>query len=63
MHETITAREGYILTNGEIYGKILHLAEGLNKDDFHEITVDEYNAIQEAEAAENMPFNNDTIIE
>ena len=53
MHETIIAREGYILTNGEIYGKIIHLAEGLNKDDFHEITVEEYNAIQESLADEN----------
>ena len=53
MHETITAREGCILTNGKIYGKIIHLAEGLNKDDFHEITVDEYNRIQEALADEN----------
>lgn len=50
MRETITAREGYILTNGEIYGITIYLAEGLNKKDFHEITIDEYNATQEVEA-------------
>ncbi len=53
MHETIIATDGHVFTNGEIYGKIIHLAEGMNGDDFHEITVDEYNEIQEALTDEN----------
>lgn len=38
----ITASDGMILTNGEIYGKIIYIGTGLSKDDFYEITEEEY---------------------
>lgn len=44
------ADEGKVLTNGEIYGKEIYLAEGLTADNFREITDAEYNVIQAAEA-------------
>lgn len=43
----IYADEGKILTNGEIYGKQIFLAEGVSEDDFYEITEEEYNALME----------------
>ncbi len=45
----IYADEGKMLTNGEIYGKQIFLAEGVSADDFHEITEAEYNALMEVE--------------
>lgn len=39
----IAAPEGYILTNGRVYGKVIRLAVGMSKDDFYEITTEEYN--------------------
>lgn len=50
MRKTITASAGKILTNGEIYGSTIYLAEGVNADDFHEISREEYDAIMESEA-------------
>ena len=52
MREYIEAREGYVLTDGEIYGKRIYLAEGVDKAAFKEITESEYNTIQEEQAAE-----------
>lgn len=55
MREKITATEGHILTNGEIYGTEIYLAEGVSADAFHEITLEEYQAMfeeQEAQADE-----------
>lgn len=45
MRTSIKAREGFILTNGEIYGTEIFLADGLNAEDFHEISRAEYDAM------------------
>ena len=50
MRDYIEAREGYVLTDGEIYGKRIYLAEGVDKTAFKEITEAEYerlNAIED----------------
>ena len=36
------ADDGMILTNGEIYGKCVFLAEGMTEDGFYEISDAEY---------------------
>lgn len=39
---TLYAEDGMILTDGEHYGKIVHLAEGVNADKWYEINQEEY---------------------
>ena len=45
MRERITATDGHVLTNGEVYGTTIFLAEGVDASSFHEITREEYDAI------------------
>ena len=48
MRDKIIASEGMILTNGEIYGREIFLADGISKDSFYEITQAEYEEIMKA---------------
>ena len=43
----LKAKQGYIYTNGIDYGKIIYLANGVNAEDYHEISEEEYNKILE----------------
>jgi hypothetical protein len=51
--KTIYAEEGKILTNGEIYGRWIALAEDASETDFHEITEEEYKAVMDREELAN----------
>ena len=45
----LTASSGMILTDGEIYGRVIYLGEGIDENAFHEITEEEYESIMLAE--------------
>ena len=47
----LTAPEGYVLTDGEIYGTKIFLAAGRSAQEFREIPVEEYKRIMEQEEA------------
>lgn len=42
MRKILTANDGKVLTNGEIYGKVIYLAEDANERGFYEISEEEY---------------------
>lgn len=54
------ADEGKVLTNGEIYGTKIYLAEGVSAEDFHEISAEEYQAVMEKENAEREDWRRET---
>lgn len=43
----LTADEGKVLTDGEIYGKQIFLAEGKSADGYYEIDEEEYKILTE----------------
>ncbi len=47
------ADEGKVLTDGEIYGKTVYVAEGKEASEFHEITEAEYKEILKEEEEKN----------
>ena len=56
--ETVTqtvlrASEGHKLTNGTAYGSSIVLGAGDSPDNWHEITVEEYNGIMKAQESED----------
>lgn len=50
----LTANDGMILTNGEVYGKEIYLGVNDVPDNWHEVTIDEYEAKMKEESAEVM---------
>ena len=45
----LIADEGKVITNGEVYGKVIILAENETENNFHEITEEEYEKIRAEE--------------
>lgn len=56
MRKSIKANDGMILTNGEIYGSQIFLAEGVDESAFHEITEEEFEEITRSEKAEDADY-------
>lgn len=50
----LNANEGMILTNGEIYAKIIELGDWDKAENYREITEEEYNALMTEEGGENL---------
>ena len=50
---TIYADSGKVLTNGEIYGTVIHLADGVSAESFYEIAQAEYDRILAEREKEN----------
>lgn len=55
MGKTIIATDRHMLTDGQTYGSVIYLAEGMDAAAFYEITIEEYNAIM----AEDEPSEDD----
>ena len=49
----LTPSEGMVLTNGETYSTEVYLGKNDSADNWHEITVEEYEKVLEKEMEEN----------
>lgn len=49
----LSASEGMILTDGEIYGSMIFLAEGRDPEEFYEISLTEYAKMMEQEVRDD----------
>ena len=52
---TLIASKGHILTDGESFGRIVHLASGDEGEMWYEITEEEYQKILEEKERNEMP--------
>ena len=50
----LKASEGMVLTNGEVYGTEIYLAEGMDASSFYEITLKEYEELTKPKEPEIM---------
>jgi hypothetical protein len=57
--QILIANDGMVLTNGEIYGKEIYLADGMSADAFYEITQAEYEALMQKEETDVWVENED----
>lgn len=57
--QILIANDGMVLTNGEIYGKEIYLADGMSADMFHEITQAEYDEIMAQDETDVLAENAD----
>ena len=49
----LIASEGMLLTDGEIFGTKIFLAEGRKAEEFHEIRLEDYKKLKEQEGRDN----------
>jgi hypothetical protein len=49
---TLIADEGYVYTDGKIYGSVIYLAEGVSADNFKQIPREEYDQMLNADESE-----------
>ena len=49
MRKTLIAKDGYILTNGDAFVRVVDLAEGDNGEKWHKITEEEYFELKQQE--------------
>ena len=49
MANVLTAREGYVYTNGETFSTVIRLGKNDSADNWHEITEEEAERLQSAE--------------
>lgn len=57
--QILIANDGMVLTNGEIYGKEIYLADGMSADMFHEITQAEYDELMAQDETDVLAENAD----